>query len=351
MSPRTSAICGILVSNIFSLPGSISVRTGSWWSCPNWRRQVKASARSFWSRRSDNAASSSTLFRTPSPTWNGRRWREPRCRRWWSTSPRTGGCLPSLSIPRWGEYLGLFISSANVTLFCKVQSANWFVEAMPLFQVVHMFSVNLFRALPPTNNPSVSSENIEKTSGSWTGKLSVLKLLLCRVLNLTQKRMSRPWRLLGRTCNLFMNSSSGTTSIVILSITSVIILIFLVSLIALQVSWVFRFPTKPSQEIYWPAVCHGGAQIKSICSLPSGTMMLFSPAFGPVWLRRPTREGFPQNNPSQNLWQVLWILRNYWWSWFQASSLAFVLTSGNKSTTSSTTSSTRQKDTTGWQSC
>ena len=24
-------------------------------------------------------------------------------------------------------------------------------------QVVHMFSVNLFRALPPTNNPSVSS--------------------------------------------------------------------------------------------------------------------------------------------------------------------------------------------------
>ena len=31
---------------------------------------------------------------------------------------------------------------------------------MSFFQVVHMFSVNLFRALPPTNNPSV--RNMQK---------------------------------------------------------------------------------------------------------------------------------------------------------------------------------------------
>ena len=99
-----------LVSNLFLPPGSTSVRTGSWWSCPSWKRRVKVSARSFWSRRSDNAASSSTSSPTPSPTWSGRRWSAPPCRRWWSTSPRTEGCSLSLSILRWVEML---VSTAN----------------------------------------------------------------------------------------------------------------------------------------------------------------------------------------------------------------------------------------------
>ena len=45
---------------------------------------------------------------------------------------------------------------------CQHQIKDPLVETMHFFQVVHMFSINLFRALPPTNNPSVSSENIQK---------------------------------------------------------------------------------------------------------------------------------------------------------------------------------------------
>ena len=82
--------------------GSTSLRTGSWSSCPSWRRPARATARSFWSRRSDNAAFSSTSSPTPSPTSSGRRWSVRRCRRWWSMSPRTGECSPNQSILRWG---------------------------------------------------------------------------------------------------------------------------------------------------------------------------------------------------------------------------------------------------------
>ena len=43
---------------------------------------------------------------------------------------------------------------------CQHQIKDPLVETMHFFQVVHMFSINLFRALPPTNNPSV--RNMQK---------------------------------------------------------------------------------------------------------------------------------------------------------------------------------------------
>ena len=151
-----------------------------------------------------------------------------------------------------------------------------------------------------TCSPSTSSEPfLPQTTLRWAWekykscvRLEHLKLALCRALNLTQKRMNQPWRLLGRTCSLSTSSSSGTPFIIFPSVIECFV----------QVSWVFRFPTESCQEIYRPAFCHGGISIETFTS---STMMLSSPAFGPFRLRRPARERFPQNNSSQNLWQVL----------------------------------------------
>ena len=100
---RNICNCAMCMKNqsIFDFLGSTSVRTGSWWSFLSWRRPTKEIVRSCWSKRSVNAASSSTSCLTPSPTWSGRRWSGLRCRRWWSMSPRTGECSRSRYIRRW----------------------------------------------------------------------------------------------------------------------------------------------------------------------------------------------------------------------------------------------------------
>ena len=163
----------------FCLPGSTSVRTGSWWSCPSWRRQVKASARSFWSRRSDNAASSSTSSPIPSLTWSGRRWSGPHCRRWWSTSLRTGGCSLSLSIPRWVE----------IHLKRSVRKST------PSFR---LFICSLWTSSGPSPPPTTLRWAEKICKSCWFLDLkqksgwSIQKHFLYRVLNLTQKRMSQP---------------------------------------------------------------------------------------------------------------------------------------------------------------
>ena len=52
------------------------------------------------------------------------------------------------------------VGQLNFSCQCQHQIKDPLVETMHFFQVVHMFSINLFRALPPTNNPSV--RNMQK---------------------------------------------------------------------------------------------------------------------------------------------------------------------------------------------
>ena len=110
--------------------GSTSLRTGSWSSCPSWRRPARATARSFWSRRSDNAAFSSTSSPTPSPTSSGRRWSVRRCRRWWSMSPRTGECSPNQSILRWGCSRRTLVCSIT-PLHCRLFTCFPWISSEP----------------------------------------------------------------------------------------------------------------------------------------------------------------------------------------------------------------------------
>ena len=164
-----------------------------------------------------------------------------------------------------------------------------------------MFSVNLFRALPPTNNPSVSWDNILKLHpsdgfhpGCWVwpgrGRANVGGSLASLAVGL---------RILPQVLLLQLHCCHCHCPAGVLSP---------------QISSPILPKNTSTRDLSWR---YWNCYFSSCWFLPqvitSGSNWFFGqnlihslPASRPLWLWRPTREGLPQNDASQNLWQVFY---------------------------------------------